>query len=71
MPDEEVAAALEAVEAVLIGMIEDAHEIAVARPPEPLQARRERIAALRQVGTDIAVLADACAVLALRVEASR
>lgn len=63
MPDEEMAAALEALEAVLIGLIERAHEIAVASLPEAIEARRERVAALRQVGTDIAVLTDACAVL--------
>lgn len=44
MPDEEVAAALEALEAVLIGVIEHAHEIAVASPPEAIEARRERVA---------------------------
>lgn len=64
MPEDERAAALEALEAVLIGLIEHAHDIAVASPPEAAEARRERIGALRQVGTDIAVLADACAVLA-------
>ena len=64
MPDDELAAALEALEAVLIELIEHAHEVAVARPPEAAEARRERIGALRQVGVDITSLADACAVLA-------
>jgi len=48
---------------VLIVILEDAHQIAVASAPEKVGARRERIAALGQVGTDIAVLADACAIL--------
>ena len=66
MPDDEVAAALEALEAVLILIVEGAHDLAVARAPEAMEARRERVAALRQVGTDIAVLAEACADLLRR-----
>ena len=60
---DDTAAALEALEAVLIGLIEQAHEIAVASPPKAAEARRHRIGALRQVATDMAVLVDACAVL--------
>ena len=67
MPDDETAAALEALEAVLIGLIEHAHEVAVASPPEAAEARRERIGARRQVGVDITSLADACAVLAREI----
>ena len=63
MPDEEMTAALEAVEAVLIVVLEDAHDLAVASSPEAIEAHRARIATLRQVGSDIVTLADACAVL--------
>lgn len=63
MPDPEMAAAFEALEAVLIVMLEDAHELAVASAPEAIEARRARIKVLRQAGAEIAVLADACAVL--------
>ena len=65
MPDRDLAlAALEALEAVLIVVIEDAHEIAVAGAPEAVEeAHRERIAALRQAGADIVTLAEASAVL--------
>lgn len=48
MPDRsEAAAALEALEAVLTVVLEDAHELAVANAPEAIEARRERVAALR------------------------
>ena len=66
MPEDEVAAALEALESVLIVIIEEAHEIAVASAPGAIEAHRDRIAALRQVGTDLVILADACAVLLRR-----
>ena len=67
MPDEDTAAAVEALETVLIGLIEHAHELAVIRPPEAAEGRRERIGALRQVATDMAVLWGACAVLERRI----
>jgi hypothetical protein len=64
MPDPELAAAaLEALETVLIVIIEDAHEVAVASAPETVDAHGERVQALRRVGTDLVVLAEACAVL--------
>lgn len=64
-------AALEALEAVLIVIIEDAHEIAVTSAPEAVDAHGERIAALRQVGADIVVIAEACAVLLRSAEMAR
>ena len=66
MPDEEMAAALEALEAVLIVVIEEAHELAVASAPGAMEARRKRVAALGQAGTDLVMLTDACAVLLRR-----
>lgn len=68
MPDEEMAAALEALEAVLIVNIEEAHDIAVASSPEAIETRRERAAALGQAGTDVVALSDACAVLLRRAK---
>ena len=62
MPNEEAAAALEALEEVLIVIVEKAHEIAVASAPDA-DARQERISELRRIGADIAMLSDACAVL--------
>jgi hypothetical protein len=67
MPDQEMmAAVVEALETALIVIIEDAHELAVASAPEAAEPHRERIAVLQQVGTDIALLAEACAVLLRR-----
>lgn len=66
MPYEEMGAALEALEAVLIVIIEETHEIAVASAPEAIETRRERAAALGQAGTDVVTLSDACAVLLRR-----
>ncbi len=68
MRDEETAAALEAIEAALIVIVEEAHELAVASAPEAVEARRERTEALRQAGTDIAMLAETCAVLLRRAQ---
>jgi hypothetical protein len=63
---QEMMAAVEALEAALIVIVEDAHELAVARAPEAAEPHRERIAVLRQIGTDIALLAEARAVLLRR-----
>ena len=68
MPDEETAAALEAIEAALIEIVEEAHELAVASAPEAIEARRKRAESLRQAGTDIAILAETCAVLLRRAK---
>lgn len=66
MPDQEMMAAVEVLEGALIVIVEDAHELAVASAPETAKSHSERMAALRQIGTDIALLADACAVLLRR-----
>ena len=66
MPDQEMTAAVDALEAALIVIVEDAHELAVACVPETGKSRRERVSALRQIGTDIAVVAESCAVLLRR-----
>ena len=66
MPDQEMMAALEALEAALIVIVENAHELVIARAPDAAEPHRERIAVLRQVGTDIALLAEACTVLLRR-----
>ena len=71
MPDEDMAAALEAIEAALIVIVEEAHELAVASAPDAIEARRERTEALRQAGSDIAMLAENCAVLLRRVEETK
>ena len=71
MPDEETAAAVETIAAALIVIVEEAHELAVASAPEAIEARRERTEALRQAGSDIAMLAETCAVLLRRVEETK
>ena len=68
MPNEETTAALEAIEAALIVIVEEAHELAVASAPEAIEAHRERTEALRQAGSDIAMLAETCAVLLRRAK---
>ena len=66
MPDQDMMAAVDVLKAAPIMTVEDAHELAVASTPETAKSRRVRVAALRQTGTDIALMADARAVLLRR-----
>jgi hypothetical protein len=64
MPDADLTAtALDALEGALGLVVEDAHDLAVARAPDRRSERLKRVRVLRQVGADLVVLADACEVL--------
>ena len=66
MDEDLIETAVEALEGLIGQLVEEAHDDAVARAPESIEARTERLAVLSVLGTDLTVLADAAAILLRR-----
>ncbi len=61
MDEDLIETAVDALEGLIGQLIEDAHDDAVARAPDSLEARMERLNRLKLRGNDVTALADAAA----------
>ena len=71
MDEDLIETAVDALEGLIGQLVEGAHDDAVSRAPESIDARLERVQDLRSTAAELATLTDAAAVLLRRARRSR
>ncbi len=66
MDEDLIETAVDALEGLIGQLVEEAHDDAVARAPESVEARTKRLDVLRVLGADLTVLAEAAIILLRR-----